>query len=211
MTSTEPFLARIMVIAFLQGLLGSDASACGFDGLIGDQFSAQHSKSLSVAFAINDAVASEIIGRGALEPIQVGQKGYWRAMTRLAHFASLLGEKAEPGKLPNVSILLIDSQLWTRLRAGPTGFEIVAHARGPEPGDAVIVTNEFVLAAIIDGELSAHRALQIGVVAIDGERLPAAWVEGQMSLRIAPEKISPERRTVGKLLSPWGRSPAALR
>jgi hypothetical protein len=208
--TTKPFPVRIVVIAMLQGILGSVALACGFDGLIGDKFSAQHPKSLPVAFAITDAVGSGIIGKGALEPIQPGQKGYWRAMTRLANFAALLGDRTDSSRLPNVSILLIDSQLWTRLRGGSTGFEIEAHARGPELGDAVIVTNEFILAAIIEGDLSAGRALQIGVVAVDGDRAPAAWVKNQMSRGIAPGKMAPERKAVGKLVSPWGSTPAAF-
>jgi hypothetical protein len=101
-----PSPLRLAIIATIPSLLGSAALACGYDGLIGDQFSAQHPKSLPVAFAINDAINAGIVGSDAIVPIQAGQKGYWRAMTRLAHFSSLLGEKAPPGSLPNISILL---------------------------------------------------------------------------------------------------------
>lgn len=207
----RPFtLLRIAATSALLGVLAPVASACGFDGLLGDQFSAQHPKSLPVAFAINDSVAAGIIDKGALAPIQPGQKGYWRAMMRLEHFAALLAETVDQGKLPHVSVLLIDSQLWTRLRAGSTGYEIEPHARGPAPGDAVVVTNEFILAAITEGSLSARRALDIGVVAVDGESPLATLVKERMLERMTPEKTATERRIARKLLAPWGAKPAGL-
>lgn len=200
---------RIAAAAALLGATAS-ASACGFDGLLGDQFSAQHPKSLPVAFAINDSVVARIVDRGALAPIQAGPKGYWRAMTRLGHFASLLAETAEPGKLADVSVLLIDSRLWTRLRAGAAGYELEPHARGPAPGDAVVVTNEFILAAVTEGRLSARRALEIGVVAVDGAEPLATMVRDKMVANIAPGKAGPERRVARKLLTPWGAKPAGM-
>ncbi|WP_424363269.1 hypothetical protein [Methylocystis parvus] len=180
------------------------ASACGFDGLLGDQFSAQHAKSLPVAFAINDAVAAGVIGKAALAPIEPGQKGYWRAMMRLQRFAELLEATADRDGLPPVSILLIDSQLWTRLRPGPAGYEIEAHALRPAPGDVVIVTNEFVLAGIVEGSLSSRRALDLGVVAVDGDARLATSVQDKMLARIGSDKTPGGPRMARKILAPWG-------
>ncbi len=200
-------LLRVAAATMFPGVLAPIAAACGFDGLIGDQFSAQHPRSLPVAFANNDSVAAGLIDKGALAPIQAGQTGYWRALARLEHFAALLAETADQGKLPHVSVLLIDSQLWTRLRAGPAGYQIEPHARGPAPGDTVVVTNEFVLAAITEGRLSARLALDIGVVAVDGERPLATLVQDKI-LAMAPERTDSERRITSKLLVPWGAKPA---
>lgn len=191
-------------VAALQVALAPMASACGFDGLLGDQFSAQHAKSLPVAFAINDAVAAGIIGKDALAPIEPGQKGYWRAMMRLQRFAQLLEEPADRNGIPPVSILLIDSKLWTRLRPGPTGYEIEAHALQPAPGDVVVVTNEFVLAGINEGSLSSRRALDLGLVAVDGEERLATSVRDRILARIGADKAHSGPRMARKLLAPWG-------
>ncbi len=211
MTPFGPALLRIAAVGALLGVPAPIAAACGFDGLLGDQFSAQHPKSLPVAFAINDGVAAGMIDKGALAPIQPGQKGYWRAMTRLAHFAALLAGTVDLGKLPHVSVLLIDSQLWTRLRAGPAGYEIEQHERGPAPGDAVVVTNEFILALMIDGRLSARRALDIGVVAVDGEKALATLVQDRMLAGLTLEKTAAEPQTARKLVTPWGGKQAGMR
>jgi len=55
------------------GLLAPQAFACGFDGLLGDSFSAQHPKSLGVAMSVADAVASGALGKEAVAPIEPGQ------------------------------------------------------------------------------------------------------------------------------------------
>jgi hypothetical protein len=201
----RPTIARISVVA-LHVALAPMALACGFDGLLGDQFSAQHGKSLPVAFAINDAVASGAFDKDALAPIEPGQKGYWRAMTRLQRFAQLLAETVDRDKLPAISVLLIDSRLWTRLRPALGGYEIEAHAPRPAPNDVVIVTNEFVLSGMIEGRLSPLRALDLGVVALDGAG--ATFARNEMLARLAPVNDGPMAR---KLLSPWGRRATNLK
>lgn len=200
-------IARVAVAAF-QIATAPMALACGFDGLLGDQFSAQHAKSLPVAFAINDAVATGAIEKGALAPIEAGQKGYWRAMTRLQRFAQALAETLDRDRLPPVSILLIDSQLWTRLHSGPAGYEIEAHTSRPAPNDVVIVTHEFVLSKLIDGSLPPRRALELGVIAVDGQTSAATIVRNDMLARLAP---AGDARLEGKLLSPWGSKATSSR
>jgi hypothetical protein len=68
------------------------------------------------------------------------------------------------------------------------------------------VTNEFILAAITEGRLSSCRALEIGVLAIDGERQLATLVQDEMLARMTREKTGAERRIARKLLAPWGRN-----
>ena len=193
------------IFVAVQTVLASTAIACGFDGLLGDKFSAQHAKSLSVAFAISDSVASGAIGKGALAPIDASQRGYWQAMTRLQQFSwRLSGPSVTTAKLPPVSILLIDSRLWTRLRPESSGYAIEAHATGPAAGDVAIVTNEFVLAALIDGKLNVRLALETGVVALDGDAALATTVRNQMIAHFSLGKAVPERQTAPKFLPPWG-------
>ena len=42
------------------------------------------------------------------------------------------------------------------------------HTSGASPGDVVIVTSEAILAAVLDGTVSAQKALDLGLIAFDG-------------------------------------------
>ena len=201
---------KIMVSMTLAAAGAGAAFACGFDSVMSDRFSAQHAKSLPVAFAIGDAVVAGALDSAALAPIEAGPKGYWRAMARLQRLQQLLTEAAAEGtRFPDIAVLLIDSQLWTRLRAGPSGYEIEAHAAGPAPGDVVIVTNEYVLARIDDGTLDARRALEMGVVAVDGSAAAVTAVREHLLTRIDAAKPADSWRTARKFAPAWG-APVAI-
>lgn len=143
------------------------ASACGFDGAMSDSFSASHPKSLDVAFAISDAVGKGIVKPLPASPSKAGQAGYWKAQERVSRFQTYLPASASGTQ--NVSLLLVDSQLWSRFKAAGAGYEMVAHAEGAAAGDVVVITAEPVIAMILDGQLTVKAALDTGVLAIEGE------------------------------------------
>ena len=147
------------------------AIACGFDGLLGDGFSAEHPKSIAVAFAISDAVTAGIVDKAALAPIVPGSQGYWRAVGRINTFQRLLSAASTGGTpAPSISLLFIDSKLWSKFSPGPQGYELQVHTSGASPEDIVIVTSETILAAVLDGTMPAQKALDLGLIAIDGKQ-----------------------------------------
>ena len=109
--------AALLLLA--SGVATPPSFACGFDGILGDGFSAEHPKSIAVAFAIGDAVASGIVDKAAVAPIVPGSQGYWRAVGRINAFHRLLAA-ASVGRSqsPSISLLFIDSKLWARLVRG---------------------------------------------------------------------------------------------
>jgi hypothetical protein len=148
-------------------------AACGFDGALGAGLSALHPKSISVAIAVRDAAGKGALDPAAILPIERGPKGYWRAAGHIRDFQRRLSTEGAPsGERAFISLLFVESALWSRLAPTSEGYEVALHTAGPTPGDVVIVTNEAVLASIVDGSLSVRRALDLGVMAIDGE--PAA-------------------------------------
>ena len=66
----------------------------------------------------------------------------------------------------SVAVLLIESGLWTRYAVTPLGMAAQPHVAGPLPGEAVIVTSEAVLRALVDGALALPQASAWGVLAI---------------------------------------------
>ena len=71
---------------------------------------------------------------------------------------------------PSISLLFIDSKLWAKFSPGPQGYELQVHTSGASPEDIVIVTSEPILAAVLDGTMPAQKALDLGLIAIDGKQ-----------------------------------------
>ena len=136
---------------------------------MGASLSAQHPKSLTVAFALRDAVESGALDKAALAPIERGPKGYWRAAAHVQELQRRLAGAKMRSATPSLALLFIESQLWSRLKPTASGFDLELHAAGAEPQDVVIVTNETVLASLLDGSLAAPAAFGRGLVALDGE------------------------------------------
>jgi hypothetical protein len=142
---------------------------CGFDGMLDGSFSAMHPKSIAVAFAIRDAVEAGVVEKSAIDPIVPNSAGYWRAVGHLNAFQRRLSAAAAQSQ-PHiaVAVLFIDSGLWARYSLSPHGFDLEVHTAGARDGEAVIVTSEAILAAIVDGRMAVDVAFARGAMVIDG-------------------------------------------
>ena len=101
---------------------------------------------------------------------------------------------------PSISLLFIDSKLWARFSPGPQGYELQVHTSGASPEDIVIVTSETILAAVLDGTMSAQKALDLGLIAIDGkqdeaEAMRHVVVAAMDRARVGAVAASPQRRS----------------
>lgn len=177
----------IAALAALSSLGGphSRAIACGFDGALGANFGASHPKSLTVAFAVRDAVVKGRVDSAAIAPLVPGPGGYWRAASRVRSFQRLMSPSAAQGRAVGVSILFVESQLWSRLTPKPDGYQADLHMQGPAPGDVVIVTNETVLASMLSGVLKAQEALELGIVVLEGEKVAVESIKNAMIAELA--------------------------
>ena len=176
--------AALLLLA--SGAAAPPSIACGFDGILGDGFSAEHPKSIAVAFAISDAVTAGVVDKAAIAPIVPGSQGYWRAVGRINSFRRLLSAASVGGtQSQSISLLFIDSKLWSRFSPGPQGYELQVHTTGASPEDVVIVTSEAILAAVLDGTMPAQKALDLGLIAIDGKQDE----QRQCATRSCPRRI----------------------
>jgi hypothetical protein len=177
-------MAALLALSVV-GAVETRAIACGFDGALGANFSALHPKSLVVAFAVRDAVTKGRVDRAAIAPLAPGPNGYWRAASRIRAFQRRMSASAaDRGKAAGVSVLFVESQLWSRLTPQADGYRADLHMQGPMSGDVVIVTNETVLAAMLDGTLKARDALDLGVVVVDGEQVAVEAVKKAMAAEL---------------------------
>jgi hypothetical protein len=190
-----------MMLCLLVAGPAPPAGACAFDGgasvdLFGGGFEARYPQSSTVYFAIVDAVEQGVLERSAFPPIVPGPEGYWRAVARLNSIAQRLsaaaGGSAQPR--PAISLVFIESDLWTRLEPGPRGFAVTPHISGAREGDVVVVTGEGAIGAVLDGRLPAKVALDRGLIAIDGK---AAAGEALRELMIAALGDASASATIG--------------
>lgn len=182
------FLPKLSASALcVAALLSSPAQsyACGFDGLLGNSFSALHPRSIQVAFAIRDAVDDGLTPASVLNPITPGSAGYWRAVGRLRSFHKLLSAanngQASP---PAVSILFIDSNLWTRFHSVDGQIEASVHTIGAKTGDVEIITSEAILSELLAKRISITQALERGLIEVRGSDAVHVerWLEAAFNL-----------------------------
>ena len=200
-TRIMPTLALVMsLVAF------NRASACGFDGMLGNGFSAMHPKSITVALALRDAIDTGVMEQGSVEPIVEGKAGYWRAVGRLSVLQRRLAIAAvQSPQAISISVLFVESRLWARLTPSSSGFDMQAHTDGAQSGDVVLVTGEAILARTLEGRLSVQAALENGVMAIDGasdaideiRRLLVAALDHQSVTSAGPGNQVPATRLFG--------------
>jgi hypothetical protein len=166
-TRINPLIA-LSLAAGLAGAGVGTAKACGFDGIMLNGFEALHPKSIDVSIAIRAAYEAGMVDRSAIEPITPGSPGYWRAVGHLTALQrSLIFDDVNPER-PAISVLLVDSSLWSRIASdsGPQGLQV--HTAGARDNDVVLLTNEAVLVAILERRLSPVLALEQGLLRVEG-------------------------------------------
>ncbi|UDM49291.1 hypothetical protein [Cupriavidus sp. MP-37] len=180
MTFARPLMKAVLAAACLA--LPLHATACGSDFVLGDEVGAAHPASIGVAFAIFDARNA-----GMLAPAsQVSDANARLSADEAAH---LLEQRLAVvrARLPAVSLLLVESRLWTRYAPGGRGNanEHADHDAGPVDGDVVVVTGEEVLRGLLEGRIAWQQAVDGGLVALSGEPEKQARVAKLLAGRFA--------------------------
>nr|WP_314901464.1 hypothetical protein [uncultured Deefgea sp.] len=159
-------LATALLISSTQPVI-----ACGYDGQINNPFTQAYPGSLSVALATRTAVEKSVIN--PVSPLS-GQAGFDRSVRWLQQLRERLQQNGFSG---SVSVLLIDSGLWSQY--SDQGTQIAAatdllqsietlklqiHAQAPSANEAVLITSEATLAALLSGEIKFENATLAGLV-----------------------------------------------
>ncbi|CAD5109817.1 hypothetical protein [Zestomonas carbonaria] len=156
----SPLLAG--TLALLLGSASQNALACGYDGLAVDLVAA-HPASLSVSFAIQDAYEARLIRRPLPLP---GGFGMRRALGMLDKLRNRL-PPAENAS--GFTLLLVEPGLWARFETDKDAeWQITVHVPRPEADASVVIIGEGVLLALEAGNLDVDRAMDAGVLRIEG-------------------------------------------
>jgi hypothetical protein len=165
--------------------------ACGYHGSLGNGFSAQHPRSIDVALASREAIDKGMIeGLKALPPmLALARVG--RALDELRR--DLADADAEEPPAPSsLALLLIDAGLWTRYRFAEDRLVYEPHAAGPDQTDAVILTSEAALQALLNGRLSLDDAVSTSLLVVAPDSLSLG------TLKILRKWLHPRLRSSNK-------------
>ncbi|WP_421227456.1 hypothetical protein [Aeromonas enteropelogenes] len=143
-------------------LIPGMGQTCGYDALYPNPFEQSWPGTLDVAMATAAAVNGDRLAR--LSPL-TGEAGFTRSQ---AWLQALKNRFQQAGVRGGVSILLVDSGLWSRLR-GKESLLLQLHTPGPHADDRVMLLSEAALDALLAGTLTIETAVQLGVVTLQGE------------------------------------------
>jgi hypothetical protein len=99
---------------------------------------------------------------------------YQRTEAKLTALRNSLAKTIDTRSAPAMSVVLLGPVLWTRFVSEGTRLVMTAHSAGPAKNDVVIVTDEPVVAALLDGRITPRVARERGLLRLYG---PAEAVE----------------------------------
>jgi hypothetical protein len=206
MISTLRTAVRSAVVAMLASYCPpTPLHACGFDGAFDGSFGAPHPGSIEVAVAVRRAVEEGMLPPSALDPIAPGSMGLWRATDRLHALERRLSAIAASASFPvaSMAVLFIDSALWTRFTRVASGYASQIHVASARPDEIAVVTDEAVIAGILDGRLSTRSAIDRRLIIVYAS--PSEQERVRDLLIAALEARLPSTDLIGKR-TPWRNS-----
>jgi hypothetical protein len=164
-----PYLRRTLVLGIIMLWPPSGALACGYHGdisLARGLLNWVYPDALHVVGAISAAVAERrlpapaTMGRGLL-----GYHGIVRSLERHGQQLDTFSSETTP---PTVSLVLIESMLWTRFFSESGGLRMHAHVSGPQVGDLVMISGEDIIREIANNRLSVGEAYRYKLLRLYG-------------------------------------------
>jgi hypothetical protein len=94
--------------------------------------------------------------------------GYHSAVESLDSFRNRLAAGLDGGMAPAFSMVLFEPMLWTHFEPAGSVVNMKPHVDGPSQGDVIVVTDEPVILALIDGRIAPRTARELGLMRFYG-------------------------------------------
>jgi hypothetical protein len=181
MTSTAAALRATLLSS---ALLASPAAwACGYHdpaSLNRGILNWVYPNALYVTSAVWRAQLDGLLSRDDRPDATKALLGYGVAVKQLGQFRDDLSLVRGGHDEPAISMVLLGPMLWTRFAPTETGLDMTPDAAGPAIDDVVIVTDEPVLKALVEGKVTPETAREMGLIRLYGtsERVQrvASWL-----------------------------------
>jgi hypothetical protein len=125
-------------------------------------------KALYVTTAVWMAQRDGIIARNDQPQAARALLGYQRAVTLLGLFRERLASALDGNAAPAFSMVFIGPMLWSRYEAAGGSVSVASHLDGPAKGDVVLVSDEPVIAGLLDGRVTPAAARDLGLIRLYG-------------------------------------------
>ena len=153
---------------------GSAASiACGFEdpnsaSMARGALNLAYPHALYVTSAVWRAQMEGVIDRNELSAPAKALGGYQKVARLLGTIRDLLAAPLDGRGAPAFSMVLIGPMLWTHYEPADDGLKMTVHTDAPSNGDVIIVTDEPVIAALIEGRITPRSAEDLGLIRFYG-------------------------------------------
>jgi hypothetical protein len=190
------FFPPTVLAGFLSLSAAPAAIGCGFHSPLEVQLDSMYSGSFPVAVALRTAADRGEIDAKALEALSKGTARYADTVRRLQEFRQSLAASPAAAELPaSFSLGYVESRLWARYSQSGGEVRVDIHTDGPVKGEAIVLTGEPVLTAILAGRLSVDRALADGVMLIDGSESEKTAIRHALEASSKPARSAGGRST----------------
>jgi hypothetical protein len=183
--SARAAAATAILIASLHG---AEVMACGYHDpsqVNRGVLNWVYPDSLQVGTAIWQAQLEKLLPESRPLANRASLLGYHTAVQLLTELGDRLDRDGMAAQ-PRFVLLFLDSMLWTRFAATENGLvRAVPHITGPFSDDAVLITDEPVVRALLDGRIPLAQAKRLGLYRIYPTQGAARDLEEQLG------KISP--------------------
>lgn len=144
--------------------------ACGYDNpqsIALGSLNWVYPDALYVRTAVSEAESAGLLPL-ARTGAQTGPLAFYRATAVMKSFGSKLADQDLANARIGISVVLIPQAMWTRFEIGSEGVVVQGHAEGPRPDDLVIVTEETVIQALVEGDIGVEAAEGSGLLRFYG-------------------------------------------
>jgi hypothetical protein len=187
MRTVSPSRLGVLLCALMPALLAvaPPARGCALErDLLPSSLSLQHPRSVDVAFAMHDAIER---GELKFDPAPSNAFTLLKVRSRLQQLRAALARSSIASEVATngaFAIVLIEYGLWSRFRIEPDGgLALQFHIDGPAKDEAVVVTGDVVLEAMLDGRLPARNAIEQRLIVLDD---PGAAIGTQLGRAFPP-------------------------
>ena len=155
-----------LLLAIAPGVL-PPVQACGLEPTYKGGFTVSYPGALAVAVAVADSRRSGLLPPA--EPDTVSNEALLQQMLAdLRHLESRLNAGPVRDGMAPFSVVLVGPGLWSHYHPSAGGIQAEYHTDGPLTGHVVVLTHHAVLRALLNGNLSTARAVELGLIAYSG-------------------------------------------
>ena len=173
---------RAVVSAVVMIATAVPSFACGFE----DPSSATlqrgllnwvYPKSLYVSTAVWQAQMAGIVAKDRPLTGNLAGLGLLKTQLQMRQLEFQIVAAAGARQVPRFSVVLLGPMLWTSYDEASGMVRASVHAKGPTPGDVVVVTDGVVVTALLTGSLTVREASDLGLIRFYGDDADIAQLQ----------------------------------